>query len=426
MLLLRWAPLVAALIFGLNAAAANIQITEEQPLRLPAAGSCQLRIISPTLLEITYVSAVKQGARRPEQWDFIDGSGQAQLPGPREFAVTAAGKSLDVNTVGFKRRVLYAPFKRWDLRVENFLYLRLSAPIQEDTLVEIKTPNQKLGLSEVQLTAKADPFRWSPAIHVNETGYIAKSPKEAMAGYYLGNSGEMDLGLTNFALIGAEATNEVFRGQLTIRRDVGFPERSYQRVLDADFSAFNAPGEYRLFVPGLGTSFPFFIGEEVAGAFARTTALGIYHQRCGTANEMPYTRFTHGQCHVAAAEVPDMSRKFGSVNESLRKETANYKDNPRHTAPPLKSVADSLYPFVNKGPVDVRGGHHDAGDYSKYTINSAAFIHHLVFAVDVFPGVADLDNLSLPESGDGKSDVLQEAKWEADFLAKMQDADGGF
>jgi len=35
-------------------------------------------------------------------------------------------------------------------------------------------------------------------------------------------------------------------------------------------------------------------------------------------------------------------------------------------------------------------------------------------------------DLGLPESGDGISDVLQEAKWEADYLAKLQDADGGF
>src|SRR5882672_8144554 len=147
---------------------------------------------------------------------------------------------------------------------------------------------------------------------------------------------------------------------------------------------------------------------------------------CRRANDLPFTRYTHKQCHVAPAAVPDTSRKFESANESLKKETANYKGNPRHTAPPLKSMAASLYPFVNKGPVDVRGGHHDAGDYSKYTINSASFIHHLVFAADVFPGVAELDNLGLPESGDGKSDILQEAKWEADFLAKMQDADGGF
>jgi hypothetical protein len=36
-----------------------------------------------------------------------------------------------------------------------------------------------------------------------------------------------------------------------------------------------------------------------------------------------------------------------------------------------------------------------------------------------------LDNLGLPESGDGVSDLLQEARWEAQFLAKMQDDDGG-
>ena len=46
--------------------------------------------------------------------------------------------------------------------------------------------------------------------------------------------------------------------------------------------------------------------------------------------------------------------------------------------------------------------------------------------MDALPGAAELDNLGLPESGDGIPDLLQEAKWEVDFLAKMQDADGGF
>jgi hypothetical protein len=49
-----------------------------------------------------------------------------------------------------------------------------------------------------------------------------------------------------------------------------------------------------------------------------------------------------------------------------------------------------------------------------------------MFAVDSFAGVAALDNLGIPESGDGVSDMLQTAKWEADFLVKMQDTDGGF
>ncbi len=53
-------------------------------------------------------------------------------------------------------------------------------------------------------------------------------------------------------------------------------------------------------------------------------------------------------------------------------------------------------------------------------------VHLLMVGVDDFEGVAKLDNLGLPESGDGISDILQEAKIEADFLAKMQDSDGGF
>jgi hypothetical protein len=92
----------------------------------------------------------------------------------------------------------------------------------------------------------------------------------------------------------------------------------------------------------------------------------------------------------------------------------------------MVSEATMLYPFVNKGKIDVSGGHHDAGDYSKYTINVANLIHQLIFNADSIAGTASLDNLGLPNSGDGISDILQEAKHEADFLAKMQDADGGF
>src|SRR6185369_3059200 len=101
-------------------------------------------------------------------------------------------------------------------------------------------------------------------------------------------------------------------------------------------------------------------------------------------------------------------------------------NNPLQTAPALTSPSAQLFGFQNQGPIDASGGHHDAGDYSKYTINSASLIHYLMFAVDSLPGVAALDNLGIPESGDGISDVLQEAKWEADYIAKLQDMDGGF
>ncbi len=418
-------------------AAAELTISDDAPLEMPKTGAHQLRILAPNLLELTLITTRKTESTPPEQWNFVDKQATLHSPAAKAFQVLADEKLLTVRSVGFKRRVLYAPLKERDLRIGNYLYLQLDGAITSNQTVEVRTTDSKLWPVTTTFRARAEPLRWSPAIHVNETGYLPSLPKTAMVGYYLGSLGELDLGKAlsvsnrsassiEFQLLSTASGKTVFRGQLTARSDRGFPFTTYERVLEADFSAFKEPGEYRLVVPGLGSSFPFWISDDVAGAFARAYALGIYHQRCGTANALPFTRFTHGACHVSPAEVPTMSGRYESVNAVLAQETEDARENPRHTARPLKSVAASLYPFVNKGPVDVSGGHHDAGDYSKYTENSANFIHLLVFAADNFPGVSELDNLGLPESGDGKSDILQEAKWEADFLAKMQDADGGF
>jgi hypothetical protein len=406
-----------------------MRLSDDEPLRLPPVGSYQLRVLTPTILELTLVTTKPPDPAPVSQWDFVDAGGQCHLPDGANFVVSANGHPVQVKQVGFKRRILYAPLKRRDLRIGNYLYLELASGIGESQIVEVQNPGHNFWPPNLRFNATNDPSRWSPVLHVNQTGYLPDLPKQAMLGYYLGSLGEMDLesnGVTKFQIIDARSGREVYQGALRTRPDQGFPYPSYQQVLEANFTDFKTPGEYRLSVSGLGVSCAFLIDDAVAGAFARAYALGIYHQRCGCANELPFTRFIHGPCHLAPAEVPDMSARFASVNHSLEKETADYRDNPRHTAPRLENVDASLYPFVNRGPIDVQGGHHDAGDYSKYTINSASFIHQLVFAADVFPGVAGLDNLGLPESGDGKSDILQEAKWEADFLAKMQDADGGF
>lgn len=397
-------------------------------LTLPVVGSNELRVVTPTTLELTLISTKKPDPAPVTQWNFVQGEGNLTAPTTNQFVVKVNGTAAPIKSVGFKRRVLYAPLRVRDLRIGNYLYLELTAPIEQGATVEVLNSDRKLWPESMKFSTKADDNAWSPAIHVNQTGYVPSWPKRAMIGYFLGSLGECDFKASGgeFTLIDAASSKEVFRGKLTLRRDKGFPYPAYQDVREADFTAFQTPGEYRLRVAGVGTSYPFFIDEGISAAFTRTIALGIYHQRCGGANEFPFTRFTHGVCHAAPAEVPNLSKKFEYANYAIGGESKDAKSDPRHTAPVLKDTASSLYPYVRKGPVDVRGGHHDAGDYSKYTINSAQFVHELVFAVDVFPGVAELDNLGLPESGDGKSDVLQEAKWEADFLAKMQDDDGGF
>ena len=53
-----------------------------------------------------------------------------------------------------------------------------------------------------------------------------------------------------------------------------------------------------------------------------------------------------------------LQRLLDAANPSwtvIANESANAKSNPRHTAPQLKDPASMLYPFVNKGPVDVSG-----------------------------------------------------------------------
>jgi len=265
--------LIALALFGLEAFGADVELTDEQPLALPPVGAHQLRIITPKVLELSLITTKKPAPAPVEQWDFIAQGGATRVPRPDDFQVTAGAKRLAVNKVGFKRRVLYAPFKQRDLRIGNYLYLQLAGELDDNQTVEVKNPGQKLWLSNVQFQARNVSLRWNPAIHVNQTGYLPSYQKTAMAGYYLGSVGELDFTdchalSTNgfFQLLKASSSEAVFRGQLKPRIDRGFPVSCYQQVLEADFSEFKTPGEYRLFIPGLGASFPFFIGDDVAGA----------------------------------------------------------------------------------------------------------------------------------------------------------------
>ena len=409
-----------------GALGANLQLPDEPTLELPVPGAHQLRVVSPTVLELTLVTSKARDPAPVERWNLVTTNGQLRLPDSKEFVVSVAGQTVPVQAVGFRRRVLYAPLKERDLRIGNYLYLQLAQPIPEKQRVEVKNPSASLWTNELKYVTTSDPMRWSPAIHVNQVGYLPGSQKRAMVGYYLGSLGELQISGSAFQVLHMATGKVMHQGQLHARPDKGFTFSSYQQVLEADFTDFKSPGQYRLQVPGLGVSYPFLIHEGVAGTFARSYALGLYHQRCGTNNVLPFTRFIHGPCHIAPADIPLPETNYAVTWRILADKNSDAAKNPRHTAPQLTNNATSLYPFIKRGKVDVSGGHHDAGDYSKYTINSAGLIHHLVLAADVFPGVGELDNLGLPESGDGKSDLLQEAKWEADFLAKMQDDDGGF
>lgn len=413
-----------------TAASTTPSLIDDTSLAMPKVGDHSLRIISPTLLEVRRINSKQPDPARVDAWDFINPSGLLQAPPVAQFTVTVNGQPVIVQSVGFKRRPLYAPLVKRDLRIENCLYLQLAAPIADHQTVEVKNPSATLWPATMAFVATTDPLRHSPVVHVNQEGYVPAFPKKAMVGYHLGDLGEMNIPASlGFRLVDATTGTQVYQGALTPRPDYGYiyTPIPYQKVLEADFSSFTTPGNYRLVVPGFGASFPFSIDEGVAMSFTRAYELGIYHQRCGTSNSLPYTRFTHDACHTAPASVPMPQSSFNFTWTTIAGYAAVINpNNPPQTAPMLSSPAAQLFPFVRQGAVDVSGGHHDAGDYSKYTINSAGLAHLLMFSADSLAGVAALDNLGIPESGDGISDVLQNAKWEADYLSKIQDTDGGF
>ena len=288
--------------------------------------------------------------------EFRGSERSTPFAGTNEVVVTTAGTNCPVIAIGFRRRVLYAPLKKRDLRVGNYLYLKLANPIADGQKVEVKNPDAKLWAANQRFTAVLDPLRWSPAIHANQVGYAPALPKKAMVGYFIGSLGEMELpgatgekstetnpsGTSNpsepagFKLIEAQTGRVVYEGKLAPRPDRGFSFPCYMQVMEADFSEYKVPGEYRLLVPGLGASFPFFIDEGMAAAFARTYALGLYHQRCGTDNALPFTRFTHGPCHTAPAEIPMPQSRLQVHLGTIAEKSSDFAENPRHTAPQLK------------------------------------------------------------------------------------------
>jgi hypothetical protein len=384
----------------------------------------RLRILSPQVLEVEIVAVRERG---PEQPWYLALPAPAAPP-PTAFAVTVAGRPVAVAAVGLKRRELFAPLAHRDLRVATWISLQLAEAVAEGAEVRVTRLAGVDWPGDAALTARADPRRETPVIHVNLEGYGVGLPKVALVGYFLGTAGELPIAAEAGFRVVTPAGKTVFEGTLTPHPETGYTysPAPYQQVWAADFSKLEAPGDYQVVVPGLGASVPFRIGDGLIMNFARTYALGLYHQRCGTGNALPFTRFTHGPCHTAPASIPVPAAEFPYTWTALVRAAEAAPKNTRRTGAPLASEAVQLYPFVRRGTIDVAGGHHDAGDYSKYTTNSASLVHCLVFAVDSLAGVAQVDNLGLPESGDGIPDLLQEAKWESDFLAKLQDDDGGF
>ncbi|HWO15065.1 MAG TPA: glycoside hydrolase family 9 protein, partial [Polyangiaceae bacterium] len=170
----------------------------------------------------------------------------------------------------------------------------------------------------------------------------------------------------------------------------GSDEDSGAMLHRADFSALTAPGkDYRLVVDG-ASSYRFSIDARVYRSLELRALNFFYQMRSGTPIEIPWAgqwQWTHGPGHLSDAQVP---------------------------------CADGCGYTLN-----VLGGWYDAGDHGKYVVNGGIATWTLLNTYERARYLGVVENLkdgtlAIPENANGVPDVLDEARWEIEFLLKMQ------
>jgi endoglucanase len=224
-----------------------------------------------------------------------------------------------------------------------------------------------------------------PAIKVDQVGYVPFGEKYAIVSGF-GEVLSANAG-TPFQVRRVADGVPVYSGNLSLVTD--YDTVSGERVLEADFTDLFVPGAYYLTVdaPGIDPSPAFDVAFRVYRPLLRDTVRFYYHQRQGIAITEPYAEgFARGAGHPN-----DITAKFRS-----------------------------------SGVIhDVSHGWYDAGDFGKYTPFAAGVIVDLLDAYATFPFAFPDNHLNIPESGNGKPDILDEVKWELDWLVKMQDPESG-
>lgn len=214
-------------------------------------------------------------------------------------------------------------------------------------------------------------------IKVDQAGYVPGAAKVAMV---VSKAPATDF-LVRRVADGAVA----FRGRLAAPLE---DADSGDRVQAADFTKLKKRGTYYLEVPGVGRSWDFAIGKDV---FARAFYLAMrsfYGQRCGTAVDLgpEFPGYVHAACHLE-----------GAYHASSGK----------------------------TGPFKSPKGWHDAGDYGRYIVNSGLTTGTLLWTWELFGARLKKVTLNIPESGNGTPDILNEIRWNLDWMLSMQDEDGG-
>ena len=211
---------------------------------------------------------------------------------------------------------------------------------------------------------------YEPQIVTNQVGYKTDSRKTAVFKNVTDES--------EFSVINADTNETVYTGKLENRTDNSLAgETNWQ----GDFSQVTTAGKYFIKCGNLDDSYTFEIGDNIYKNLLDDSVRMLYLQRCGT--EVKDDVFSHEACHNTLATVYGTNEK-----------------------------------------IDVSGGWHDAGDYGRYVVPAAKAVADLLYAYGENPELYS-DSIGIPESNNGVPDILDEVRFELEWMKKMQNANGG-
>jgi hypothetical protein len=302
---------------------------------------------------------------------------------------------------GSRTRAIRVSLRKELLVKGTNIFLQLPTPMKNGNHYAVKVLDLGGAIPELSPILFDDSRQINDNIRLNQLGYLPEYAKYAYIGQYMGDAGPMPFDAAEFYLVDNHGAR-VFTGKIKPRH-VG-DELVGQHVYELNFTEFRTPGTYRIQVPGVGMSYDFEIGPGALTPLFTNLMRGNYHQRCGQEIDAAFSRHPRPACHLDDAYLDKSAEQTSFVEPKNPPLYPTNYDGKRH-------------PAIH--------GHHDAGDYGKYTITGAGYVFDVLNAMSAFPGKFLSDNTGLPYSGNGIPDVLEECKWELDWLENMQDEDGG-
>lgn len=186
-----------------------------------------------------------------------------------------------------------------------------------------------------------------------------------------------------YRVVCTDSQEVVWKGNLSEEK---YNLNAGEKNCQGDFSDLQQPGRYEVQI-GNEVSYPFLIGEDVYTSVTKDLCRMFYLQRCGTElTEELAGEFAHKKCHDSIAHV---------YNDGATDKT-----------------------------MDVSGGWHDAGDYGRYIVAAAVAVADLLLAYKKKPQIF-AGSLSIPESGNNVPDILNEVRYELEWMLKMQNTETG-